>query len=166
MTLRGIHNHSRWKMSPTWQMLPVKYALAEQLPVDRPAHLMWWRFLKYMPRPACLTKSPRLLSVYFSMSHVPLVTALWREQSCGCRHTVLGLSGAGARQRANANLLFHLSAEGKHPFPEMLNKTGSRSLLTALQGLGGRGGASGACLPTAAAPSWAISLGLFNLRGK
>ena len=49
--------------------------------------------LKYMPQPACLAKSSRLLSVYFSTSHVPLVTDLWREQSCGCRHTILSLSG-------------------------------------------------------------------------
>ena len=32
--------------------------------------------LKYVPRPACLSKSSRLLSVYLSMSHVPLVIAL------------------------------------------------------------------------------------------
>lgn len=47
---------------------------------------------KYMPQPASLSKSFKLLTVYFSTSHVPLVTDFWREQSCGCRHTILSCS--------------------------------------------------------------------------
>lgn len=39
---------------------------------------------------------------------------------------------AGAMHRMTANLLFHLSAERKHPLPKMLNKTDSAFLLTAL----------------------------------
>lgn len=41
---------------------------------------------------------------------------------------------AGASLRANANLLFHLSAERKHSFQEMLNISGSPLLQTALLG--------------------------------
>lgn len=92
-TLWGVHNHSRWKIRATRQRRPPKKCLSQndsQL-ICRPI-LIWWQFLKYVPRPACLSKSSKRLSVYFSTSHVPLVTALWRERSSGCRHTILSLS--------------------------------------------------------------------------
>lgn len=88
--------------------------------------------LKYMPQPACLTKSSRPLSVYFSMSHVPLVTALWREQSCDCQHTILSLSMLEPGTEWTL-IYFSTSVPRENTlFTEMLNNTGSPFLLTAL----------------------------------
>lgn len=115
--------------------------------------------LKATQRPVCLSKSFKRLPVYFSTSRVPLDTALWSQQSRSCWHTVLSI-GAGAKHRANTNLLFHLSAERKHPILKMLCRQSS-FLLTAFWG-GNLQGPSFYCCCLQPA----ISLNLFNLRSK
>lgn len=96
--------------------------------------------LKYRPQPVFLSKSFKHLRVYFSMSHFPFGSL---------KGTVYSQCfGATARHKMNTNLLFHLSAERKHPIMEMPY----RQCFSTDCSLGGE--TSEAHLPTTTAVSW------------